>query len=81
MADAARSQVLRELEPLIRALELVDNVVRVTAFRSIVRPPTARFSSYLRERQERSALEVPNFDVKWIADVDISRSSLGSLTR
>jgi hypothetical protein len=46
---------------LAREVERLDQVVKVTVFRAIVKPPTARFSKYLKERGP--SLRVANFDV------------------
>jgi hypothetical protein len=49
------------LTELARGLEELDPVVKVSVFRAIVRPPLARFSSYLKE--EGAAVPRANFDV------------------
>jgi hypothetical protein len=61
LPSARRSKLLMELKDLVRELERLDDVVNVTVFRAIVMPPTARFSSYLKERE--ASLHIANFDV------------------
>jgi len=54
-----RSRLLRKVKDIARRLERVDNVVKVTVFRAIAIPPTARLSSYLKTR----TVTAPRFDV------------------
>ena len=61
LPSAKRARLLRVLKPLVRDLEKLDGVLRAKVFRAIVRPPTARFSSYLNAR--RPSLHVADFDV------------------
>ena len=61
LPSAGRSRLLARLKELARELERVDGVVKATAFRAIVMPPTARFSAYLEERG--GSLEIARFDV------------------
>lgn len=60
LPSAKRARLLRVLKPLVRDLETLDGVLRAKVFRAIVRPPTARFSSYLNARR---SLHVADFDV------------------
>ncbi len=61
LPSAERSRLLMRLKELARGIERLDAVVKVTVFRAIVMPPTARFSSYLKERGD--SLHLANFDV------------------
>lgn len=59
--SAKRARLLRRAKRLARDLGRVDGVIRVTVFRAIAMPPTARLSPYLRER--KSSIHPPKFDV------------------
>src|SRR3954464_4701826 len=56
-----RSRLLRHLKELARGIERLNEVVKATVFRAIVMPPTARFSSYLKQRG--ASIHLANFDV------------------
>jgi len=55
-----RSTLIRELAPLVNRLTALPDVQRVTLFRAVVMPPTARFSAYLKGEP---SLQIANFDV------------------
>ncbi len=61
LPSAERTRLLARVKHLARELEHVDGVVQATVFRAIVMPPTAKFSSYLKERG--ASLEIARFDV------------------
>jgi hypothetical protein len=61
LPSVERSSVLVRLKELARGIERLDAVKQATVFRAIVMPPTARFSSYLKERGR--SLHVADFDV------------------
>ncbi|MFL5805088.1 MAG: hypothetical protein ACJ8CR_25505, partial [Roseiflexaceae bacterium] len=61
LPSAARSRLLRRLKELAGEIERLDQVVKASVFRAIVMPPTARFSSYLKQRA--ASLHLANFDV------------------
>src|SRR5262249_62175232 len=61
LPSAERRKLLRRLKGLARTIEQLDEVVKATVFRAIVMPPTARMSSYLKERG--AAVHVADFDV------------------
>src|SRR5947208_15800839 len=50
LPSVERTSVLVRLKELAHRLEHLDDVVKATVYRGIVMPPTARFSSYLKER-------------------------------
>ena len=56
-----RAKLLRRLKELIHDVERLEGVVDATVFRGIVKPPTVRFSSYLKEHEGK--LPIANFDV------------------
>jgi len=59
--DPGRSKVLEEVKRLAGELERVPDVVKATVFRALFKPPTARFSTYLKEHGH--AIHVADFDV------------------
>ncbi len=59
--NAKRARVLRALKELGRRLERTEGVVKVTVFRAVAIPPTARVSGYLRQR--RGSVHPPRHDV------------------
>lgn len=61
LPSAERSSVLVRLKELARETERVDAVIRSSVFRAIAKPPTARFSSYLKDRS--ASLQIANYDV------------------
>ena len=61
LPSTQRSRLLRHLKELARGVERLDEVVKATVFRAIVMPPTARFSSYLKQRGD--SIHLANFDV------------------
>jgi hypothetical protein len=61
LPNGERANLLKELKNLARGVEQQDDVVKANVFRAIAMPPTARMSSYVKERG--SSLHVANFDV------------------
>jgi hypothetical protein len=61
LPSAERSSVLVRMKELSREIERNDTVVKASVFRAIAKPPTARFSSYLKERS--ALMQIPDFDV------------------
>lgn len=61
LPSAARAALLVRLKELARGLERHDDVLRATVFRAVAMPPTARQSTYVRERGDD--LHVADFDV------------------
>jgi hypothetical protein len=59
--SARRTKLLERLKLFAAQLEQCADVVAAKVFRAIVIPPTARFSSYLRDCQPH--LHIANFDV------------------
>jgi hypothetical protein len=60
LPDAHRSNLLTRLRGLARQIAGLEDVVSVDLFRAIVRPPTASFSPYLKERGP--SVRIANFD-------------------
>ena len=73
LPSAERSRLLVKLKALAQELERVDGVLKATAFRAIVTPPTARFSAYLKERGD--SLEVARFDVVLLVQTTSPRTA------
>ena len=61
LPSAGRARLVAKLKVLAEQLEDIRAVVKATVFRAIVVPPTARFSSYLKERG--ASLHRASFDV------------------
>src|SRR5688572_19725936 len=61
LPSGTRARLLRQMKQGAEELERIDGVLKATVFRAIVRPPTARFSGYLKERAP--SLRPANFDV------------------
>jgi hypothetical protein len=70
---ARRQRLLAKLKTMARRLEHGQAVRRARVFRAIVRPPTARFSAYLRERGR--AAPVADFDVLVLIETDSPASA------
>src|SRR5262245_13557085 len=75
LASEERSAILSFLKAAAQQLRSVEDVVAVDVFRSIVMPPTSRFSGYLKERG--SSVRLANFDVSML----IQTSSIAALSR
>lgn len=61
LPSGTRARLLRQMKQGAEELERIDGVLKATVFRAILRPPTARFSGYLKERAP--SLRPANFDV------------------
>jgi hypothetical protein len=61
LPNGERSNLLKDLKDLARGVEQRDDVVKASVFRAIFMPPTARTSSYVKQRG--TSLRVANFDV------------------
>jgi hypothetical protein len=60
LPNSCRSRVIRRIKQVAPDLERIPDVTQVTVFRAVVRPPTARFSPYLKRRRR---LRRADFDV------------------
>jgi hypothetical protein len=70
LPNTKRSKLLSHLKQLARELEHTEGVIRVAVFRAIVRPPTARVSTYLKEHGAPS--HGANYDVLILIENDLS---------
>lgn len=60
LPNACRARVLRRVQQAVPDLERIGEVIQVTVYRAVLRPPTASFSPYLKRRR---GLRRANFDV------------------
>lgn len=68
LPNARRRKLLAEVKDLARALAQMDRVQQVRVFRAIVRPPTARFSRYLKQRA--GTLHPADYDVMVLVEAE-----------
>jgi hypothetical protein len=78
LPNRQRSALLKQVKKLAHAVEQLDEVVKVSVFRAIVMPPTARTSSYVKEH--KTAVHVANYDVLVLVQTTSPDSALGVRT-
>jgi hypothetical protein len=75
LPSARRSELLATLGSLTPPLASTSDVVSVDLFRAIVRPPTASFSAYLKQRAP--SLPIANFDIALLIQTTSTMSVRG----
>src|SRR4051794_5554968 len=75
LPSGKRSALLKQVKKLAHTVEQLDDVVKVSVFRAIVMPPTARTSSYVKEHKR--AEHVANYDVLCLVQTTSPASAQG----